>query len=130
MQHRNAIAHDPVRPFPETLTHGMRQEPDGDIRVTFHVDSAAIRNAGAGFGLPGEAARLTGGHEDGVRAIETDVETTHSIHLTSPSAAGRTHIRTDWHRLPEALVTLEGKATATITTAKSFEQTTSITTAM
>ena len=62
----------------------MRQEPDGDIRVIFQVHSAAIWNAGAGFGLPGVAARLLmgttvnqsgiftmGGHEGGVTAFGT-----------------------------------------------------------
>jgi len=108
LQANRVIAHGPVRPSSESLTHGMLYDQDDDIRVIFHVHSPAIWQAAARLGLPStnpavsygtpgmarEVARLfgatnvgqtgiftMGGHEDGVIAFGMDAEISGNVLL-------------------------------------------------
>jgi len=108
LQANRVIAHGPIRPSSESLTHGTLYDQDDDIRVIFHVHSPAIWQAAARLGLPRtdpavsygtpgmarEVARLfmstnvwqrgifiMGGHEDGVIGFGMDADTAGNILL-------------------------------------------------
>jgi len=103
VQGNRVYAHGPIRPSSESLTHGMLYGLDDEIRVIFHVHSAAVWHAAARLGLPvtdplaaygtPEMARAVvrlfretnvrqtgvftmGGHEDGVVAFGGDENVT------------------------------------------------------
>jgi ribulose-5-phosphate 4-epimerase/fuculose-1-phosphate aldolase len=100
-RHNRVVAHGPVEPSSEALTHAMLYAQGPDIRVVFHVHSAAIWQVASNRGLPVTAADIAygtpamaaevgrlfsetsvrqqqifamGGHEDGVVAFGDTAE--------------------------------------------------------
>lgn len=113
-QENRVVAHGPIRPSSESLTHGAVYALDAAIRVVLHAHSPEIWQAAAALGLPttdphtpygtpamaAEVARLfvetdvaqqrifsMGGHEDGIVAFGETAEAAGDVLLAVLAAA-------------------------------------------
>jgi ribulose-5-phosphate 4-epimerase/fuculose-1-phosphate aldolase len=113
-EENRVVAHGPIRPSSESLTHGAVYALDPAIRAVLHAHSPEIWQAAPSLGIPitdpqvpygtpamaAEVARLfattdvaqrhifsMGGHEDGIIAFGTTAEEAAEVLLTALSAA-------------------------------------------